>query len=224
MTFGIKPTEASTAYGYLELGEPLGPGRRVDQFKEKPDSATAAQYLEAGPDRYLWNSGMFVWRAATLMDCISRYEAENYEGLAAVGRAWGTAEEVRTLKEIYPKLKKISVDYAVMEPASRDPRVRVVAIPMPLQWIDVGSWPAFARTCSRDTSNNALAAVRHLMLESSNTLLASSDDDHLIATIGCENLIVIHTPDATLVCRADNAEQIKQLHALVGKKFGEELL
>ena len=224
VTFGIKPTEASTAYGYLELSLPLGPGRRVDQFKEKPDSATAARYLEAGPDRYLWNSGMFVWRAATLLDCISRYEAENYVGLAAVGRAWGTAQEVRTLQTIYPKLKKISVDYAVMEPASRDPRVRVVAIPMPLRWIDVGSWPAFAQTCTRDESNNALAAARHLMLESSNTLLASSDDNHLIATIGCENLIVIHTPDATLVCRADQAEQIKQLHRLVGEKFGEELL
>jgi len=121
-------------------------------------------------------------------------------------------------------LKKISVDFAVMEPASRDPQVRVVAVPMPLKWLDVGSWPFFAETCPKDADGNAVAAKRALLMKTSRTLVASNDPKHLIATIGCDDLIIIHTPDATLVCRADQAEAIKELHKQVGDKFGKEML
>jgi len=112
----------------------------------------------------------------------------------------------------------------VMEPASKDPAVQVAALPMPLTWLDVGSWPAFAETCPTDPQGNALGPARHLLLDTKNTLAASSDDNHLIATIGCENLMIIHTPDATLVCPVDRAEQIKDLHAKVAGQFGDELL
>ena len=121
-------------------------------------------------------------------------------------------------------LKKISIDYAVMQPASADPQVRVAAVPMALTWLDVGSWPAYAETCVRDKAGNALAAEKHLLMDSRNTLVASSDPNHLIATIGCEDLVVIHTPRATLVCRADQAQKIKEMHAQVGKTFGKSML
>jgi mannose-1-phosphate guanylyltransferase len=227
VTFGIKPTHAATGYGYLELGEPIGQtARRVSQFKEKPDAATAQRYLTAGPDRYLWNSGMFVWRASTLMDAIARFAAENHAGLKKLGEVWHTPARGKTLADVYPQLKKISVDFAIMEPASRDTSgaVAVAAVPMPLTWLDVGSWPSFAETCDRDEHGNAIAADRHALIDTKQTLVASSDPGHLITTIGCENLIVIHTPDATLVCRADRAEDIKTLHALVGEKFGPGML
>ena len=111
-----------------------------------------------------------------------------------------------------------------MEPASRDPMVRVAAVPMPLRWLDVGSWPMFAETCPKDASGNALGAGRTLLLESRGTLAASSDPNHLIATIGCNDLIIVHTPSATLVCRKDCAESIKELQKQVGELFGNEMV
>jgi mannose-1-phosphate guanylyltransferase len=91
---------------------------------------------------------------------------------------------------------------------------------MRLQWLDIGSWPSFAANCPKDDSGNALGAGKHLLHETENCLVASDDPNHLIATIGCRDLIVIHTGNATLVCRADMAEQIKQLQQMVASQFG----
>lgn len=221
LTFGIAPTGPATGYGYLELGEVFDQSaRRLRQFREKPDLETARQYVAAGAERFLWNSGMFVWRADTLLDCIRRYAPENHAGLMRIANAWNGADRQSIVEEVYPTLKKISVDYAVMEPASRDPAVTVAAIPMPLRWLDVGSWPSFAETCPRDEQGNSLAAERTMLLDTHGTLAVSSDPGHLIATIGCENLIVVHTPDATLICRADCADAIKDLHGQVANRYG----
>jgi len=224
VTFGIAPTAAATGFGYLQLGEAVDESARVvQQFKEKPALETAQQYFEAGPERYLWNSGMFVWRASTLLDCICRYTPENLAGISKIAAAWDTPQQSAVLDEVFPCLAKISVDFAVMEPASRDPLVRVAAVPMPLTWLDVGSWPMFGETCQKDEQGNTTAA-RTLLLNTRNTLAASNDPEHLIATIGCEDLIVIHTPDATLVCHKDRAESIKELHRLVGERFGKRMV
>ena len=112
--------------------------RRLRQFREKPDLETAQQYFAAGPDRFLWNSGMFVWRAGTLLDCIRRFAPQNHAGLLRIADAWDTASGQAVLDEVYPTLMKISVDFAVMEPASRDAAVAVVAIPMPLAVVGRG--------------------------------------------------------------------------------------
>ena len=223
MTFGIAPTGPATGYGYLELGEALdGSARRLRQFREKPDLETARRYFEAGPAAFLWNSGMFVWRAATLLDCIRRYAPENYAGLMRIAEAWDTPRRQAVLDEVYPTLKKISVDFAVMEPASRDPAVTVAAIPMPLRWLDVGSWPSLAETCPHDEHGNALAAGRTLLAGHARDAGGLDDPNHLIATIGCENLIIVHTPDATLVCRADRADAIKELHGQIEERYGHD--
>jgi mannose-1-phosphate guanylyltransferase len=225
VTFGITPTEASTAYGYLQLGAPLGrSARRVTRFREKPAAGAARRFLRAGPRRFLWNSGMFVWRAATLMECIRWYEPAVHAGLRRIAGAWESPRRAAVLRRVFPTLKKISVDFAVMERAGADPRVRVAALPMDLQWIDVGSWPRFAETCRRDRAGNTCGGGRALLLDTRGTLSASSDPHHLIATIGCKDLIVIHTPEATLVCRKDRAERLKQLYAQVGARFGHEYL
>ncbi len=225
VTFGIAPTLPATGYGYLQLGALVDQSARVvEQFREKPDARSAEEYFRAGPEHYLWNSGMFVWRASTLLDCIRRYEPENHAGISRIASAWNGPERDGTLSAVFPTLKKISVDFAVMEPASRDPLVRVAAVPMPLQWLDVGSWPMFAETCLRDEHGNALGAERTLLLDTRGTLVASNDPKHLITTIGCDDLIVIHTPEATLVCRKDRAESIKELHRQVGERFGKELV
>ncbi len=224
VTFGITPTTPATSYGYLQLGGLIDESARVvEVFIEKPDADKARAYLEAGAERYLWNSGMFVWRAATLLDCIRRYEPDTAAALARIGQAWGTRSRDEVLDEVFPTLKKVSVDYAVMEPASRDPGVRVAAVPMPVKWIDVGSWPMFAETCPKDEQGNALGTDRVVLLNTRTSLVASSDPRHLVAAVGCEDLIIIHTPDATLVCHKDCAEAIKEAHRLVGERFGQSL-
>ncbi len=224
VTFGIKPTHPATGYGYLQLGASIDEAtRRVDRFKEKPDFDTAQSYVNAGPQRYLWNSGMFVWRASTLLRAIERFAPQNHAGLSRLAAA-DPRRRAEVLAHVYPTLKKISVDFAVMEPASHDSVFTVAAVPMSARWLDVGSWPALAETCPRDESGNALGTPRHLLVDTARTLVASSDPKHLIATLGCEGLIIVHTPDATLVCRADRAEDIKKLHTMLEERFGEELL
>jgi mannose-1-phosphate guanylyltransferase len=243
VTFGITPTHPATGYGYLQLGEAIQggtgilpvegshdrqdaclTGALVDEFKEKPKADIAQQYFDAGPERYLWNSGMFVWKAANVMDCIARYTPENFEALDRLGRTWGTPACRAELPDTFGSLEKISVDYAVMEPASRDDAVDVVAVPMPLSWLDIGSWPSFGETVPPDEHNNRTAGGPAVLQDSRDNLIVSDDPGHLITTIGVEGLIVVKTKHATLVCRKEDAEQIKQLHSEVGKRAGERYL
>lgn len=225
VTFGVTPRHAATSYGYLSLGTEVGRNARiVVEFREKPDHATAEKWVSEGPSRFLWNSGMFVWRASVFLDCIRRYEPETSAVLSRIADAWGTRQFPGVIGSAYPSLRKISVDFAVMEKASRDPLVRVAAIPMDLSWLDVGSWPAFAETCKSDEAGNAVAADASVIVDTRRTLVASSDPQHLVAALGCDDLVVIHTPDATLVCRRDRAEDVKKLQALIAEKFGSRFV
>ena len=225
VTFGITPTEPATGFGYLELGGRLGPhARKVLRFREKPDVQTAGEFFRRGPEAYLWNSGMFVWRASDFLGCVKKFEPETWKEIEKIGQAWGTPEFTEVRNRIFPGLKKISVDFAVMEPASADPEYTVTAVPMPLRWLDIGSWPAFGDTCPEDSSGNRLGAGKNLLLDCTRTLTASSDPDHLITAIGCEDLIIIHTPRATMVCPREMAQEIKKLHGLISEKFGRDYL
>lgn len=230
VTFGITPTSPATGFGYLELGEPLpdsasmGQARVVDQFREKPHLETAEEYLAAGADRYLWNSGMFVWKAMTLIDGVAKFHPDNHAGLTKIADAWGTPDQDAVLEAIYPTLNKISVDFAVMEPASTDSEFTVAAVPMPLRWLDVGSWPSYAETLTSDAAGNTTGGCRSTLLDTTNTLVASDDPDHLITTIGLDDVVVIHTAKATLVCRREDAERIKEMHGLVGEQHGDDYL
>ena len=225
VTFGIAPTHAATGYGYLQLGDKLASEASVvSEFKEKPEQPKADQYFAAGPSKYLWNSGMFVWKARTVLAAIEKFAPDNHARLIELGQAWGTADYDRKIADIYPKLPKISVDFAIMEPASTDSEFTVAAVPMPLKWLDVGSWPSFAETLVPDAAGNCCSGAKAVNLDSRNVLIAGDDPHHVIATLGCEDLIVIHTKDATLVCPRDQAERIKELHKLVGDEAGEAYL
>ncbi len=223
MTFGITPTRAATGYGYLELGDPLkGQSRVVKEFREKPDAETAEKYLQAGPENYLWNSGMFIWKAGFFLDCVRRYEPEIYSGVMKIADAWGTPSEAETIADVYPNLKKISVDFGVMEKASTDPEVTVAAVPMKASWLDVGSWPAYGEILEKDDAGNAASGCKSLLMDSSNLVVVSDDKDHLIATIGCEDLVIVHSSNATLICPREEAEKIKALQGKVSEELGEE--
>jgi mannose-1-phosphate guanylyltransferase len=225
VTFGIEPTHAATGYGYVKMGPAIdgfADAHAVERFVEKPDAETAQQYLDSGT--YAWNSGMFVWRAATLLDCIRRYQPQVHAGLMRIADAWGTERQQEVLNEVFPTFDKISVDFAVMEPASSDEQVAVATVPMPVRWLDVGGWLAYGETIEADDAGNRCDTQKSLMLDSHENLVVSTDPDHLVATIGVENLVVVHSADATLICSREHTEQIKRLHGAIGERFGAEYL
>jgi mannose-1-phosphate guanylyltransferase len=209
VTFGITPTHAATGYGYVELGDAINEhASTVERFVEKPDADTAASYIAAG--NFKWNSGMFVFSAAGFMDALARYAPETAAGLQRIGEAWNGSQRGDVLREVYPTLGKISVDYAVMEPASADPSVTVCCVPMDVQWLDVGSWEAAAETVDPDPDGNRTSG-RAVHLDSTNTFVYCDDQDHLIATIGCEDLIIVKAGNVTLVCPRSATQQVKAL-------------
>jgi mannose-1-phosphate guanylyltransferase len=209
VTFGVVPDAPATGFGYLELGDALsGDARIVSRFREKPDLAAATSFFEAGPSRFLWNSGMFVWRASTLLAAVDAFEP-------ATGAL--VREVVGGRVQAWDEIAKKSVDYGVMEPASTSPDFSVAALPMSATWLDVGSWPAYGDAVGRDGDGNAIAA-RAVVTGSRDCVVASSDPEHLVALVGCEGLVVVHTPSATLVMPAAEAQRVKELHALVAEQ------
>lgn len=217
VTLGIKPTSAHTGYGYIHRGEEVRPGvYAVQAFKEKPGLASATKYFESGD--YSWNSGMFAWRLTTILEQLQKNLPQSYDPLQRVAEAWGTEECDRLLNEVYPKLIKISIDFAVMEHADR-----VLCVEMDCKWGDVGAWPALEAVIGVDSDGNVRAAQEIVNLGSQHNIIVS-EDNHLIATIGVEDLIIVHSPDATLVCTKRDAQHIKELVERVRKEFGEQHL
>lgn len=229
VTFGIVPTHGHTGLGYVHRGEPLmvkgkpGAAYRVQGFKEKPDKPTADRYVESG--RYYWNSGMFVWRCDTVLNELAAHLPESHRGLTQIAAAWDTPQQDTVLNEVYPALKKISIDYAVMEPASQNKgKAHVAVVEMPVQWLDVGSWPALAETLKTDEHNNAAEAPAQVLLDSDDNIVVCDDPEHLVTTIGVSDMIIVHTKDATMVCPKSEAQRVKDLVGRVKEKYGERYM
>ncbi|MCZ6835173.1 MAG: sugar phosphate nucleotidyltransferase [Planctomycetota bacterium] len=213
VTFSIQPTEPSTAYGYVERGEAIPDTHgayHAKRFVEKPDLPTAKQYVAAG--NFGWNSGLFVFAASTFIDALKRFKPRAYEGLMEIADAWGTEQQAQVMARIYPRLPKISVDYAVMEPACRDEAISVCTVTMGIWWMDIGSWPSFGETLPHDGHENA-SNTKTLHLDSRNILTVSDDPEHTIATLGCDDLIIVHTKNVTMVCPRDQDQRVKELAA-----------
>lgn len=219
ITFSIMPTSPATAYGYVEKGEaiPEFPGAyQCLRFVEKPDAKTAQRYLDAG--RYDWNSGMFVFSASRFLEALEWFKPESYAGIRTIADAWDTPEQQQVLEQVYPTLPRTSVDYAVMEPAARDERLDVCTVAMGVWWMDVGSWTSYGETLTADAHGcRSNTSVHHL--DSRHVLAVSDNPRHTIATIGCNDLIVVHTADVTLVCPAAYVQQVKELAELVDERL-----
>ena len=216
VTFGITPTYPATGYGYVELGKPVDDfpaASSTVQFVEKPDEGTAESYLQAG--NFLWNSGMFVFSAAGFLDALQEFVPESAEGLHTIAKAWNGPDRQATLERIYPTLPKISVDYAIMEPASRDAERPVCTVPMDIQWLDVGSWTSYGETLP-DDPDGCRSNIKAVNLDSHNVLSVSEDPEHVIATVGCHDLVIIHTDRVTMVCPASQAQRVKDLADAAG--------
>jgi len=223
VTFGVQPTFPSTQLGYIKFNAPQkhpyckNEIYTVDAFKEKPDENTAKQYIDTG--QYFWNSGMFVWKAKTILADLAKYLPEATEPLHNMEADWDGPNQQKALQEWYPKLPKISIDFAVMEKAER-----VYAIKLDCRWLDMGSFASLADIISSDKDKNIIVAGSNEVLDCKNSIFITEDKGHLIAAIGLENIVVAHSPDATLICHADQTHRLKDMLELIRQHTGETFL
>jgi len=208
VTIGIAPTEPATGFGYIQrdaLWKKFS-GRsvyRVKRFVEKPKLDVAESYLKSGD--YVWNAGMFVWSVPVVEKALAEFAPKLHEGLAPVREALAKKRPLEAaLKKAYPKLDKISVDYALLEKSTN-----VVVLPSSFDWDDVGAWPAVSRHYKKDASGNVTRGMA--LIESGANNIVFSAEGHLTAVIGADDLIVVHTADATLVVPKAKAQDIKVL-------------
>ena len=223
ITFGIQPTFASTQLGYVKCAaaktypDCVNTIHAVEAFVEKPDEKTAKEYLNTG--RYFWNSGMFVWKAKTILANLEKFLPEATEPLSRIGADWDSPNQEKTLQDSFVKLPKISIDFAVMEKAKP-----VYAIKLDCRWLDMGSFAALADVISSDENNNVVVAGTSELLDCKDSIVVTEDKGHLIAAIGLESIVVAHSPDATLICRIDQTDRLKALLDLIKQHADEKFL
>ncbi len=208
VTIGIKPTEPATGYGYIHIAgterEVSGaPVYSVKEFVEKPDLETAKSYVKSG--EFFWNAGMFIWKASAIDAALKSFTPGLHSGLQQIAAGLADGKSVESLLgELYADLEKISIDFAVMEKATN-----VAMLESDFDWDDVGAWPAIERHFPKDNSGNVKNGT--VIFEQSSNNIAVSDGKHLVSLIGVDDLIVVHTGDATLVCHKDKAQEIKKV-------------
>src|SRR6185295_8700184 len=216
VTFGVRPIRPETGYGYIQpntrkrLGKRGGlTGYPVARFVEKPDAATAMKYLKAGT--YYWNSGIFVWRASVFLAEVARCQKALAKGIKKIEHLFNGPVSDSKFSELYKKLPSLSVDYGVME------RSRHAAmIPTDFQWSDVGNWSSLEEVSRRDRSGNVVSG-KVVDLDSRNSILYA--DRRVVATIGLSDMVIVDTPDATLVCPKNRSQDVKKVVEVL-KKLG----
>jgi mannose-1-phosphate guanylyltransferase len=214
VTFGIPPTFPATGYGYIQRGAQLTHRQgvsvfRVQGFREKPAPDLAEQFLQSG--EYFWNSGIFVWKATTVLAALRERQPKIYTAVERIAEAWSTPQRQAVLAREYQGLERISIDYAVMEHA-RD----VLVVQAPFHWDDVGSWLALERLHPQDADGNTVLGM-HCGIKTKDCVIVA-DPEHLIATIGIENLLIIQDGNATLVADRKEEGTVKQIVELLRKK------
>jgi mannose-1-phosphate guanylyltransferase / mannose-6-phosphate isomerase len=221
VTFGIQPTRPETGYGYIQPLKRRKVGTKgsfigysVARFVEKPDFTTAQRYCRSG--NYFWNSGIFVWKASQILSELGLHQPAWFKSLIGLQRRLGSKEFPSYLRKVYAKLESLSIDNAVMEHSARS-----VVVPIDVGWSDVGSWGSLEEVAHLDKNGN----VRNgniLDLGSRHSVLFA--DRRVVATIGLTNMVVVDTPDATLVCPKDRAQDVKAIVNLLKQQGAPEHL
>lgn len=212
VVLGIPPTRPETGFGYIErMGKPITAKGftvfAVKRFTEKPSLPFAVEYVASG--KYHWNAGMFFWRISTFLENLKSFLPKTHRALEDLASLIGTRGYGIRLRAIYRKLQNISVDYAVLEPATRaagPPRVFV--IPAEIGWSDIGSWAAVYELLAKKNGENVVAGEGQTLDASGNFLWAPSK---FVAAIGVRDLVVVETPDALLLCARDRAQDVAQI-------------
>jgi mannose-1-phosphate guanylyltransferase len=220
ITFGIPPTFPSTGYGYIHRGPEVGQRQgvsvyRVQRFEEKPPAERAERFLTSG--EYFWNSGIFVWRACTVLEELHRQQPKLHDAVRRIADAWDTPRRDEVLRQEYETMPKNSIDYAVMEHARE-----VLVVKAPYRWDDVGSWLALERMHPQDADHNTILAT-HCGLKTNHCIIVG-EPGRLLTTIGVENLVIVQDGDATLVADRRDEGTVKQLVELLKKKGLERYL
>ena len=229
-TFGIPPTYPAESFGYLERGAEIAhptldesnsvivaKAYKVLRFREKPKAEVAAEYVAAGT--FYWNSGIFVWKAKTILAALAEREPETYAALERIAAAAGTPEFDAVFTKEFKEIRGVSIDYAVMEHAKE-----VAMLEATFDWDDLGSWQALARQRGEDDQGNTIVG-RHLGLNTSGTIVYDSGDhSHLIVTVGLEDLIVVRTHDATLVAHKRDEEKLREVVKMLQQQGNQQHL
>ncbi len=207
VTLGIRPSYPATGFGYIRLGESqiIVNGFRVYRsagFVEKPDLPTAVRFVEEG--RHAWNSGMFIWRADRLLAEFAGQLPESHAALTRIGAAAGTPDANKVLAAEWPNVRKISIDYGVMERAAN-----VSVIPVDIGWSDIGSWAALLDVLPGDAAGNVLGG-NVLALDSRGSYVRS-ESGRLVALVGMQDVVVVDTPDALLICPRERAQDVRDI-------------
>jgi mannose-1-phosphate guanylyltransferase len=222
-TIGIQPSRPETGYGYLKLGPRLaargrkgkGAAHKVERFVEKPDVVTAARYLADGG--YLWNSGIFAFRADVILDEIRRAMPVLGEQLDAIDAAFGTPGYKRTLARIFPECPSISIDYGVMEKSKR-----IAVVPADFGWSDVGSFAALPDVKPTDRLGN-VAEGDAVVVDAHNAVVIAKGG-RPVAVVGIDDVVVVDAGDAVLVCRRDRAQDVRQAVEELSRRGRDEVL
>ena len=219
VTIGISPKWPETGYGYMERGRLVDTIQKtsiyeVESFREKPDSATAEAFLRDGG--FFWNSGMFIWKASTILNAIKRLLPDLYEGLLTIEDSLGTKHEEEILSEVYRDIKPVSIDYGVMEKAPG-----VSMIEGDFGWNDIGSWDALWDVLDKDEGGNATRG-NTISFDTSNSLIYSPKK--MVALIGVEDLIVVETEDSLLICRRGSSQDVRRVVKRLEEKGMKEYL
>ena len=218
----VKATYPNVNLGYVKIGKMIGTKGDseiygFEGFTEKPDQEKAKQFLKSY--RYLWNTGLYVWKISTILKHYKTYQPEIYKNLMKIKCAIGTKNEKRALETYYPKCKKISVDYGIMEKVGKK-NVRI--IPAELGWSDVGTWKSIFDETSESEEENIVKG-EHMGLDSTGSLIYGTGEK-LIATIGIKDLIIVETKDALLICKKKRSQDVKKLVENLKKTKHKNLL
>jgi mannose-1-phosphate guanylyltransferase len=219
VTIGIRPTGPETGYGYIEQGDPWGhdaascphsAGRiyRVRSIREKPPLEQAREFLRQGG--FCWNSGMFVWKASTILGAVKRFLPELHEGLMQIREALGTEREEEVVGDVYSAQKAVSIDYGVMEKAED-----VLVVPGDFGWSDLGSWDALWEVSEKDENGNAVRG-EFIGIDAGDCLIHSPGK--LVALVGVRDLLVVETDDALLICRRGQSQDVRKVVEILEKK------
>ena len=218
VTIGIKPSYPNTGYGYIRFNETAAQPAvyKVKAFTEKPDAQTAAEFVASG--EYLWNSGIFVWKARTIINSIEQYLPDLHQ-LFKDKQSWlGTSFERLLVADIYSKCENISIDFGVMEKADN-----VYIVPATFRWSDLGTWNSAWENMGKDDRNNAVAGNGVVVIDSAKCVVHASDEK-LVVLQGLQDFIVVDTEDVLLICQKDKEQEIKNYVNRVKKIKGERYL
>ncbi|MEF9475481.1 MAG: mannose-1-phosphate guanylyltransferase/mannose-6-phosphate isomerase [Candidatus Mariimomonas ferrooxydans] len=215
VTLGIKPDKSETGYGYMKRGRTIKKGTyKIEEFREKPDKKKALEYLR--DKRFYWNSGIFIWRAETVLKAIEKHMPELYDGLARIEKSIGTKGEEKVTKAVFSKIKPESIDYGILEKADK-----LAMVPSDMRWSDVGSWHALDSVLPVDEDNNVKQG-NLISIDNKNSILYSGK--RLVAAVGLEDMIVVDTPDATLICPRNKAQEVRKIVDILKKRGAKEYI